>query len=94
MPNAIDTFSRAVILFPQEAAPLSARADAWGQLGDFAKALDDINRAIALEPESAFWYAHRARILRALKRDDEAAADFEKAEELAKRMVGGPTDGK
>lgn len=93
MAKAIDAFNQVVILFPQKAYPLSVRALAWKELGDLAKALDDINQAISVEPENGFWYTHRAEILRELKRDDEAAADLKKAEELFPQMVRRPTEG-
>lgn len=80
--KAIESFNQAVERFPLEASPLLERADTWAAKGELGKALDDLNYAVSLEPGNARCYGQRATVLRQLKRDGEAKADFEKAQEL------------
>lgn len=85
--KALEAFNLAVERFPLEAAPLLARAEAWTSKGQLGRALDDLNYATVLEPGNAFCYGQRATVLRLLKRDEEAKADFEKAQELINALT-------
>jgi len=85
--KAIESFNQAADRFPLEASPLVARAEAWTTKGQLGRALDDLNYATVLEPGNAVCYGKRAIVLRLLKRDDEAKADFEKAQELINALT-------
>lgn len=59
------------------------RAEAWVELGELQRAIDDLGTAIRLDPASAQNYAARAELLMTVEnRRDEALADFSKALEI------------
>ena len=58
-----------------------SRHQAWVRVGRLDKALDDIDRAIALN-DSVIGHLSRGKILSSLGRYQEALADFNRAEEL------------
>ena len=57
--SAIDACNEALKLSTKYVIALGNRADAWSYLGDYDKAMTDINRAIALNPSSVFGYQLR-----------------------------------
>ncbi len=59
------------------------RGQALAALGDTGGALADFDHAVAKNPELGAAYLHRGRLLRAVGRGDDAAADFRRAEELS-----------
>jgi Zn-dependent protease len=62
----------------------SLRAALRGERGDWAGALDDIDRAVRLNPVNPAYYEVRARVFRQLGRNDEAAADDQMRQALLK----------
>jgi tetratricopeptide (TPR) repeat protein len=61
--EAIKAYSAAISRNGREPKYLVSRANAYAQIKDLAKALDDIDDAIALAPENADFMAQRARIV-------------------------------
>ena len=61
--RAIDDFTRTLQIEPANVTALTARGDAWSQLGEFGPALADLNRVIDLSPANA-----HALVLRGLVR--------------------------
>jgi tetratricopeptide (TPR) repeat protein len=80
--KAIDTFDQAVLVFPNTALLYSGRAAVWQEIGQLEKALNDLNQAIDIEKDNPGFYSTRAELLRALHRDEDAAADTAKVQEL------------
>jgi tetratricopeptide (TPR) repeat protein len=79
---AIKYFEKVVALDPQ-------RSDAWfemgvsyGELRWFDKAVEAIDKAIALKPDSGLYYYGRGRIYLLLGADSRALADFQRAADL------------
>ena len=62
--RAIDDFNRTLQIAPANVTALTARGEAWSQLGELGPALADLNRAIELAPGNAHpwssvgWYGH------------------------------------
>ena len=61
---------------------LYSRANEYAQVGNFAQAIENIDRALTLDPKSAIYYASKIEFL--LKKGDEQAAEktWRKAKEL------------
>jgi tetratricopeptide (TPR) repeat protein len=57
--TAIDACNEALKLSTKYVVALGNRADAWTYLGEYDKAMNDINRAIALNPSYLFGYQLR-----------------------------------
>ncbi len=73
-------FDRAIELDPNRAILYQARALHWfGFPRDFARAIDDINQAIALEPTNSIFLEERAKIEERQKKYDETIADLTEA---------------
>ena len=79
---AIKYFEKVVSLDPE-------RSDAWfemgisyGELRWFDKAVEAVNKAIALQPDSGLYYYGRGRIYLMLGAEDRAMADFQRAADL------------
>jgi tetratricopeptide (TPR) repeat protein len=66
-------------LRPDAANAYSHRGFAYGQKGDFKRAMEDLEKAIALDPKYARGYSNRAAILLLRGDRDRAAADFQTA---------------
>ena len=58
------------------------RASAYNGLGEYQRAIEDLNEAIRLDPKYAFDFANRALAYTYLGRDLEAQQDAERAIEL------------
>jgi tetratricopeptide (TPR) repeat protein len=56
-----------------------SRGRAYEGKGDLDKALEDLNKAIKLEPKSVYAYQNRANLHKKRKEPDEAVADYSKA---------------
>ncbi|HNL39313.1 MAG TPA: tetratricopeptide repeat protein, partial [Saprospiraceae bacterium] len=65
---------------------LNNRAAAYMNLGQYDKSIEDLTRAIQLQPNYARAYDTRSRVYQLTGQPDKAAADAAKAKEL---MEGG-----
>lgn len=64
---------------PKDANALNLRGAAYGQMGDYEKAIADFNAAIAINPQFVQAYSNRALIWAKAKRNDRAFADYNEA---------------
>jgi len=80
--EAIDAFTFAIEENPGFEAAWKFRATTYGLLGDWERALSDINKAVETDPEYVDAYIERAAILRTDKQWDKALSDLDKALEL------------
>lgn len=67
---------------PRSASNYQKRAELYIVLRDFPSALEDINQALDISPSNGLYLLTRARVLRQLKRYDEALAAARRAEVL------------
>ncbi|TQV99441.1 DNAJ domain-containing protein [Cordyceps javanica] len=78
--QAIEQYSRAVILVPDSATFLSNRAAAYMSNGQYLAALDDCSRAADLDPQNPKVLLRLARIFTGLGRPEEAMITFGRIE--------------
>jgi predicted aspartyl protease/Flp pilus assembly protein TadD len=64
---------------PDDADGLARRGEAAAARGDFAHALEDLDRACALAPQAAWYFLARARVLVAMKQPTKALNDLDEA---------------
>ena len=85
--GAIEDFTRALAISPDNLEALMARGDAYGRSGEFARSLADLNRVIVLAPDNAG--AHVLRGLVNSRRGDSqsAATDYDAALALDPRNM-------
>ena len=85
--TAITHFTRSIALYGETQATAASayekRARSLRRLGRLQDALEDNDRAVALEPDRAFLHAARARTLRKLGRHEQALDAYETAARLA-----------
>jgi tetratricopeptide (TPR) repeat protein len=81
--NNIASISDVIRKNPSDANALNMRGSAFGQAGEYQRALDDFNAALRLSPNYHQVYANRALIYVKMKRADQALADYSKAISLA-----------
>lgn len=75
----------ALSLMPEDTALLVDRATAAGAMGRYTEALEDLNHAIATDPNRSEAFVFRAAALRHLDRTEEAQRDIQRALELDPR---------
>lgn len=80
--TALDEFSKAVALEPNEATLLQNRGSVYLMLGRYDEAVSDFDRAIALRADHADYYTNRGIAHRHLGHLTQALADYSKAIEL------------
>jgi stress-induced-phosphoprotein 1 len=80
--EAVQHFSLAIELDPQESAFYGNRFDGYMRLGNYDKALEDAEMCIRLRPDWAKGYQRRAEALTRLERYDDAAATYTAALKL------------
>jgi tetratricopeptide (TPR) repeat protein len=80
---AIDDFTRALALAPDDVIILAHRARAYGEEGDHERALADLDRALAARPDDPELHLARSRVLGALGRLEDALAGASRAVSLA-----------
>ncbi|HUE71327.1 MAG TPA: protein kinase [Pirellulaceae bacterium] len=83
--EALEAANAAVALDPVSSHALLHRTIVFRRLGELDKALADVNKAIELEP-TGWSYRRRAGVFMAMKRYDEALADFERVPESDRRV--------
>lgn len=76
---AVEKYSDAIALNPDDALVYHARGNAYGNLQQPGRAIEDFTRAIALDPGLAPAYKNRGIAYRALKQPERAIEDFTKA---------------
>ncbi len=81
--NNIASISEVIKSNPNDANALNLRGTAYGGIGDYKRALDDFNAAIAIAPDYHQAYANRALIHVQMKQFDLAMRDYDKAIQLA-----------
>jgi len=80
--KAIALLTTSLQQLPQVGVTWLMRGVARREAGDLEGALEDINRAIEIDPTDADFYRERAEVYRALGRPEEAQADLEQAARL------------
>lgn len=86
--EAIEPFSRALSLAPDDVSARAGRARAYAGLGEHALALADFERAAALAPDKPMHHLGRANALAQLGRMKEAVAACSRAIEIAPDHAG------
>ena len=74
--------TRTIELLPKHAPGYINRGAAHGAQKQFAAALKDYDRAVALDPETSAWYRDRAGVHEQMGRRDFARQDLETEREL------------
>jgi len=80
--SAIGHYKKALSMGVEESRVLFNMGIAYGELGDYPKALDHLNQAIQATPEQGAYYYARARVHLLSGEKEMAMADFEHAAEL------------
>ena len=83
--EAAELMDKAITIYPEAAVFYHQRGSCFFHLGEYQKAIDDLNVAIGKEPIKPDHYENRALSLQRMGRHEEADADFEKARELRSR---------
>jgi len=81
--HAIADLQAASALTPHDYMPLHELAIGYREKGETERAIETMDRAIAINPQSAESFCHRGEMNRALSRFVEAEADFETVIDLA-----------
>lgn len=74
--DAITAYSKSIEIFPDEAATYSNRAMAYINQKEYARAIDDANVCIKIDPEYIKGYYRRGKSYKALHKYDLAIRDF------------------
>jgi Trypsin-like peptidase domain/Tetratricopeptide repeat len=80
--GAIDDFSSAIQINPQDSTSYSTRAICYNNLGNLNAALLDINNAIKIDSKNSIFYVTRASFYQTRKEIDKAKADLNNAIKL------------
>ena len=80
--DAVDEYSKAIEIDPENAAAYNNRGKAYRDLGHPEEAIKDYNKAIELDPNNAVAYNNRGNAYRDLGHPEEAIKDHDKAIEL------------
>lgn len=89
--QAIEAYSRAIELDPNDAKAYSCRGIAYNNLGDHRQAIRDYDRAIELDPKYAWAYVGRGNAYFHRGDDEQAIRDYDRAisEGRSKSEAGG-----
>lgn len=77
--EAIDYYSKAILLDPNSSKPLFSRAFLYDKIGNLSSAISDYGQVISLEPENAFAYYNRGIALDKTNKYEDAINHFTKA---------------
>jgi len=80
--NAIDDFTSAIRLNPEDSIAYRRRGDTFCKLDKYDKALSDFEKVIDLAPQDPFAYLSRGNAYHGKKEYDNAISDFDEAVEL------------
>eukprot|EP00002_Diphylleia_rotans_P039587 TRINITY_DN9208_c0_g1_i6.p1 TRINITY_DN9208_c0_g1~~TRINITY_DN9208_c0_g1_i6.p1 ORF type:complete len:556 (+),score=135.61 TRINITY_DN9208_c0_g1_i6:61-1728(+) len=75
--EAVQSYSRSILLDPSSHVAYSNRAMAYLKLDKFQLAYEDCNRSISIDPKFVKSYTRRATALRGMNRLEDALAEFE-----------------
>ncbi len=84
--TALKDCTTAIELSNNTLAALDSRAMVWYRMGRYAEAMADLDAVLAQSPDMASSRYLRAAVLKALKRDGEAAADLTMARRIDPRI--------
>lgn len=80
--EAVDLFTQAIKLYPQDQSYFGNRSYCYTILGNYDKALKDAEKAISLQPQQAKGYFRRGKAQLGLQKYSEAAESFRKVLEI------------
>ena len=80
--DAIEDYSKAIEIEPNNVFAYRLRGDSKAKLGDYQGAIDDYTKAIEIYPNKAYLYNYRAESKRKLGDNEGADEDDRKAEKL------------
>ena len=80
--RAVDDFTRAIGISPDDNAPYSNRGVAYANMGQWDKAIADCSRAIEINPNDANAYSTRGNAYEGLEKWDKTIADCSRAIEI------------
>lgn len=79
---AVGYFGKAIALDPGHSAAYFSQGVSYGQLGNYARAVEAINRAIEMKPHNGLYHYGRARVHLLSGEKEKALADFRRAADL------------
>jgi tetratricopeptide (TPR) repeat protein len=79
---AVVYFQKAIVLNPNFSGAYFSQGVSYGQLGRYQEAINQINRALKLEPQNGMYYYGRARVYLLSGDKAKAMEDFRKAADL------------
>ena len=79
---AIKYFQKVILLDPLRSGAYFEQGVSYGQLEEYAKALDLINKALELESQNGMYYYGRGRVYMLAGKIDKAMEDFKRAAKL------------
>ncbi|HEX6387691.1 MAG TPA: tetratricopeptide repeat protein, partial [Anaerolineae bacterium] len=85
---AIEDYTQAITLNPDDATAYNNRGIAYRQLGQLDRALADFNRALELAPDDDWYLYSRSLVLLVLDHSEPAAADLNRAIDVAQQAYG------
>lgn len=80
--NNIESLTEIIEKNPQDANTLNLRGTAYGQIGDYRKAMDDFNAALKVKSNFPQAYANRALVFVKIEKLPRAIADYDRAIEI------------
>lgn len=80
---AIQDYTAAILMAPDDALLYANRANALREVGEYVRAMVDINKAVELKPDRAASYFVRGQLYEVLQDRDSALADYREAVRLA-----------
>ena len=85
--GAIDDYSQAIKIDPNDTIPYMLRFDAKVKLEDYYGAKEDLTKVIEIDPNNVFAYYNRGLIEIVLNQDEKACIDFSKAGDLGEEKA-------
>jgi len=82
-----------IIVHPKTADEFLRRGSLYKKNGNYEKALQDFNQAVALRPNDEDGYIHQGLALRGLNRPEDALQKYQKAKEIAQAQGVYPKGG-
>lgn len=80
--DAMDEYSKAIEIYPENAAAYIGRGNVYDDLGHPEEAIKDFNKAIELDPNQAVAYYNRGNEYEKLRQYEKTIEDYSKAIEL------------